>query len=277
MVTDEPTVEDCPQTNGIPMLGLGTWKNNDPETCATSVSDALAMGYRHIDTAQAYSNEQAVGTGIARADVDREEVFVATKVWVDNLAYDDVLETTNDSLRRLGLESVDLLYVHWPARTYDPESTLAAFNELYEQGKIDQIGVSNFEPDQLRTVIEISEAPIVANQIECHPLFKQPELREVSADLDIALVAYSPLARGGVFDVPEIKEIAGSHGVSPAAVSLAWLRQRGLVAIPKATTSAHIRDNWLSLSLTLHDDELNRIDALDDADRCVDPEFGPWN
>ena len=277
MVTEEPTVDDCPQTNGIPMLGLGTWKNAEPETCAQSVTDALEMGYRHIDTAQAYSNEQAVGTGIAKASVDREEVFVATKVWIDNLAYDDVLETTDESLQRLGLDSVDLLYVHWPARSYDPESTLAAFNELYDQGRVDHIGVSNFEPDQLREAVDISEAPIVANQIECHPLFKQPELREVAADLDIPLVAYSPLARGDVFDVPEIKEVAGSHGVSPAAVSLAWLRQRGLVAIPKATSTAHIADNWQSLSLTLRDDELDRIDAIDDAGRCVDPDFGPWN
>jgi len=277
MVTDEPTAVDCPYINEIPMLGLGTWKNAEPETCATSVQQALEMGYRHIDTAQAYSNEQAVGTGIAKASVDREEVFVATKVWIDNLAYDDVLETTDESLQRLGLNSVDLLYVHWPARSYDPESTLAAFNELFEQGRVDRIGVSNFEPDQLREAVDISEAPIVANQIECHPLFKQPDLREAAADLDIPLVAYSPLARGDVFDVPEIKEIAGNHGVSPAQVSLAWLRQRGLVAIPKATSRAHIRDNWLSLSLTLRDDELARIDAIDDAGRCVDPAFGPWN
>ena len=277
MVTDEPTADDCPHTNEIPMLGLGTWKNSDPETCATSVEAALEMGYRHIDTAQAYDNEQAVGTGIARADVDREDVFVATKVWIDSLAYDDVLETTAESLQRLGLDSVDLLYVHWPARSYDPEPTLAAFTELYEQGTVDRIGVSNFEPDQLREAVEISEAPIVANQIECHPLLQQSELRGVAADLDITLVAYSPLARGDVFDVPELREIAGEHGVSPAQVSLAWLRQKGVVAIPKATSRAHIADNWHSLSLTLNDSELDRIDEIDEQRRLVDPEFGPWN
>ncbi len=277
MDTAAPTAEDCPHRDEIPMLGLGTWKNDDPETCATAVQEALEMGYRHIDTAQAYNNEQAVGNGIARADVDRQDVFVATKVWIDSLAYDDVLETTADSLERLGLESVDLLYVHWPARTYDPEETLAAFNRLYEQESIDRIGVSNFEPDQLRAAVEISEAPIVANQIECHPILKQPKLRAAAAELDLAVVAYSPLARGDVFEEPTLREIAGDHGCSPAQISLAWLRQRGVVAIPKATSTAHIYDNWQSLAVELSDSELERIDGIETTTRCVDPAFGPWN
>ena len=277
MDTAAPTAEDCPHRDEIPMLGLGTWKNDDPETCATAVQEALEMGYRHIDTAQAYNNEQAVGNGIARADVDRQDVFVATKVWIDSLAYDDVLETTADSLERLGLESVDLLYVHWPARTYDPEETLAAFNRLYEQESIDRIGVSNFEPDQLRAAVEISEAPIVANQIECHPILKQPKLRAAAAELDLAVVAYSPLARGDVFEEPTLREIAGDHGCSPAQITLAWLRQRGVVAIPKATSTAHIYDNWQSLAVELSDSELERIDGIETTTRCVDPAFGPWN
>ena len=277
MVIDEPTADDCPHTNDIPMLGLGTWKNSNPETCATSVETALEMGYRHVDTAQAYGNEQAVGNGIASADVDRQKVFVATKVWIDSLAHDEVLETTTQSLQRLGLDTIDLLYVHWPARTYDPESTLAAFNELYDDGKIDRIGVSNFQPDQLRAATEISAAPIAANQIECHPLLDQATLRDVAAELDVTLVAYSPLARGDVFDVAVLRDIAGEHGVSPAQVSLAWLRQRGVIAIPKATSTAHIADNWSSLSLQLSDSELDRIDGIEETIRCVDPEFGPWN
>jgi len=263
--------------NGIPLLGLGTWKNSDPESCATSVQSALEMGYRHIDTAQAYDNEQAVGNGIARAAVDRDDCYIATKVWIDNLGYDAVIESTETSLQRLGLDSVELLYVHWPARTYEPESTLAAFDELYNRGMIEAVGVSNFEPDQLREAIDISEAPLVANQVECHPLFKQHELRDVCEQAGVDLVAYSPLARGDVFGVPELREIAGDHGVSPAQVSLAWLRQRGCVAIPKASSEAHIRDNYTSLELTLSPEELERIDAIDDANRCVDPGFGPWN
>jgi len=278
MATNEPPEsDDCPTTNAMPMLGLGTWENTDPAACADSVATALEMGYRHIDTAQAYGNEAAVGDGIEQAAVDREDVFLATKVWIDNLAYDDVLETADASLDRLGVDSVDLLYVHWPSRTYDAENTLAAFNELYEQGKIDRIGVSNFQPEQVAEAIELSDAPIFANQVEIHPLLQQEELREVCADHGVELVAYSPLARGNVFEVPEIEAIADDRGVSPAQVSLAWLRQEGITAIPKATSEAHISDNWASLSLELTDDELAAIRDIERTDRQVDPGFGPWN
>jgi len=274
---DHPASDDCPTANGMPMLGLGTWKNSDPEACAESVATALEMGYRHIDTAQAYNNEAAVGDGVELAAVERDDVFLATKIWIDNLAYDDVLETADASLDRLGVDSVDLLYVHWPARTYDAEETLAAFNELYDQGKIDRIGVSNFEPEQVAEAIELSDAPIFANQVECHPLLQQDELREVCADHDVELVAYSPLARGAVFDVPEIEAIADDHGVSPAQISLAWLRAEGVTAIPKATGDDHISDNWASLSVDLSDDELETIRAIETTDRRVDPGFAPWN
>ena len=278
MATNElPVSDDCPTANEMPMLGLGTWKNSDPEACAESVATALETGYRHIDTAQAYGNEAAVGNGIEQAAVDREDVFLATKIWIDNLAYDDVLETAEASLDRLGVDSVDLLYVHWPSRTYDAEDTLAAFNELYDQGKIDRIGVSNFEPEQLAEAIELSDAPIFANQVEIHPLLQQEELREVCADHDIELVAYSPLARGEVFDILEIESIADDHGVSPAQISLAWLRHHGITAIPKATGGDHIRDNWASLSVSLSDAEIDTIDSIETTDRRVDPDFGPWN
>jgi len=136
----------CPTASGMPMLGLGTWQNDDPEQCAQSVRTALETGYRHIDTAQAYGNEEAVGDGIAAADVDREDVFLATKLWHSNLAYDDVLETARDSLDRLGVDSLDLLYVHWPSGTYDPEETLSALSELYDECLIENVGVSNFLP-----------------------------------------------------------------------------------------------------------------------------------
>ena len=272
-----PVSDDYPTTNEMPMLGLGTWKNSDPEACAESVATALETGYRHIDTAQAYDNEDAVGDGIEQAAVDREEIFLATKIWIDNLSYDEVLETADASLDRLGVDSVDLLYVHWPSRTYDAEDTLAAFNELYDQGKIDRIGVSNFEPEQLAEAIELSDAPIFANQVEIHPLLQQEELREVCADHDVELVAYSPLARGEVFDIPEIESIADDHGVSPAQISLAWLRHHGITAIPKATSGEHIRDNWASLSVSLSDEEVATIDSIETTDRRVDPDFGPWN
>jgi len=269
--------DDVPRADGMPTFGLGTWENTDVDACAASVRTALELGYRHVDTAQAYGNEDAVGAGIAAADVPREEVFLATKVWIDNLAYDDVLETTEASLDRLGTSYLDLLYVHWPARAYDPEETLAAFDELYDDGTIDRVGVSNFEPAQLDETRERLDAPVFANQIELHPLLQQDELRAYCAAHDVHVVAYSPLARGGVFDVPELQSIAETHGVSAAQVSLAWLREKGLTAIPKATGEAHIRDNWASLDLALDESDVAAIDAIDREDRRVDPGFGPWN
>jgi len=247
----------------MPSLGIGTWQNTDPEACANAVATALEMGYRHVDTAQAYDNEASVGEGLERADVPREDVFLATKVWIDNLAYDDVRATTEESLETLGVDYVDLLYVHWPAREYDPADTLTAFDELHDEGLIERIGISNFEPAQVDEAIETADAPIFANQVECHPLLPQADLRAHCADRDVAVVAYSPLARGEVFDVPEIQAVAEKHGVSEAQVSLAWLREKGVTAIPKATSETHVRDNWASRTLELDDADVSKIDGID--------------
>ena len=264
-----------PDRSGMPGLGLGTWQNEDPDACAESVRTALEHGYRHVDTAQIYGNEAAVGRGIAEADVDREEVFLATKVWIDSLAPEDVVASTAESLEKLGTDYLDLLYIHWPARAYDPDGTLSAFEKLYEEGTIERIGVSNFEPAHIETAQSAIEAPIFANQIEIHPLLQQRELRAFCADAGIELVAYSPLARGDVFDVDVIAEIAADHGVSEAQVSLAWLQTKDVTPIPKATGTDHIRDNWASLALELTDAEIDRIDAIDTERRFVDPDFGP--
>ncbi|WP_425498745.1 aldo/keto reductase [Haloplanus salilacus] len=271
-----PPNSDGSTTTEMPVLGLGTWQNTDPEDCAAAVATALEMGYRHVDTAQAYDNEEHVGDGIARADVPRDDVFLATKVWIDQLAADDVLSSTEESLDKLGVDYVDLLYVHWPAGAYDPEETLGAFEELHESGRIDRIGISNFQPEGVTEAVELTDAPIFANQIECHPLLPQEELRAHCAAHDVEVVAYSPLARGEVFDVPEIQAVAERHGVSEAQVSLAWLREKGVTAIPKATTEGHIRDNWASLSLDLDDEDVERIDGIERRERRIDPDFAPW-
>lgn len=260
----------------MPMLGLGTWENDDPTQCAESVTTALEMGYRHVDTAQIYRNEAAVGEGIAAA-VDRADVFLATKVWIDRLAPADVAASTRESLSKLGVDAVDLLYVHWPADAYDPAETLPAFAELRDDGLVDRIGVSNFEPEHLDAATEaLGETPF-ANQVELHPLLRQERLREYADANGIELVAYSPLARGAVFDDPTVAEIAAKHGVSAAQVSLAWLRESGVTAIPKATGAAHLRDNLGSLDLDLDDADVAAIDDIDRTDRRVDPEFAPWN
>ncbi|WP_135665420.1 aldo/keto reductase [Halorhabdus rudnickae] len=259
----------------MPMLGLGTWQNDDLAQCAESVRTALEAGYRHVDTAQAYDNEAAVGDGIAAADVSREEVFLATKVWADNLSYRDVIETTEQSLEKLGVDAVDLLYIHWPSRAYDPEETLGAFDELHDRGLIEHVGVSNFTPEHVDRAREILDAPIFANQVEMHPQLPQEELLAHATETGYNLVAYSPLARGAVMDDPTVLEIAEKHDVSPAAVSLAWLRERDVTAIPKATSEAHIRDNLESVRVELPAEDLAAIDAIERTDRRVDPDFSP--
>ena len=276
MSQEQRSPESAPRASEMPMLGLGTWQNEDPDQCAESVRTALETGYRHVDTAQAYGNEEAVGEGIEQADVDREDVFLATKVWKSSLSYDDVIHTTTESLDELDVESVELLYSHWPAEEYDPEDTLPAFAELKDRGAIDRIGVSNFEPEDLDTAREILDEPIFANQVECHPLLPQDELRKYADEHDIELVAYSPLARGEVFEVDELTEIADKHDASAAQVSLAWLREKGVTTIPKATGEDHIKDNWGSLGVDLDDEDVEKIDGIDRQERQVDPDFAPW-
>ncbi|WP_049981428.1 aldo/keto reductase [Halolamina rubra] len=262
----------------IPRLGLGTYENDDPEQCAQSVSTALDAGYRHVDTAQSYGNEAAVGDGLAAADVDREEVFVATKLATENLAYDDAVETARESAERLGVDTIDLLYVHWPINSYDPEGTIDALNDLHADGVVDAVGLSNFRIDQLDAAIERLDPPLAAHQVECHPMLPQDDLRAHAVEHDYALVAYSPIARNQVADVETIREIAAAHDASPAQVTLAWLLSKeNVVAIPKATSEAHIRDNWAARELELTDEELAAVDDIDERHRIVDFDAAPWN
>ncbi|WP_121821943.1 aldo/keto reductase [Halostella salina] len=261
----------------IPAVGIGTYENTDPEVCAESVATALDAGYRHVDTAEMYGNEAAVGEGIARADVDREDVFVATKIDTENLAYDDALASAEGCLDRLGLDAVDLLYVHWPIRTYDPDDTLAAFDELYDRGVVRHVGLSNFRPDQLDEALDRLDAPLFAHQVECHPLLPQDYLRAHADEHGYRLVAYSPLAKGRVTEVPELVEIAEEHDATAAQVSLAWLLARDVAVIPKSSSPERIRENLAARNLTLGDDELARIDAIDRRERQVDFDAAPWN
>lgn len=263
-------------------VGLGTYSSSDSDTDerAESVATALDMGYRHIDTAQVYGNEAEVGEGIRRSDVPRKEVFLATKTVhhdVPGPEYEDILQAVDGCLQRLGVETIELLYVHWPTGVYDPEVTLPAFDELYEAGTIGHIGVSNFEPDQLDEARESLDAPIFAHQIEMHPLLQQEELLAYAQRHDHTLVAYAPLARGRVFDVPELTAIANKHDVSEAQVSLAWLLEKGVAVIPKASSESHLRENFEARSLSLDPEDIERIDALEHEERVVDPDRAPWN
>jgi len=257
-------------------LGLGTSGLDDPAECRDTVTAALEAGYRHVDTAQMYDNETAVGEGIAAAAVDRDEVTVATKVHPDNLAPEDVRETARESLDRLGLDRVDLLYVHWPTRAYDPSTTLPAFDALREAGVTDHVGVSNFTPELVREADRILDAPIAAHQVECHPRFRQPALREVAAELDHRLVGYSPLARGDLFGDDELTAIADRHGLSPAVLALGWALARDVTPIPKATGD-HVTENLRAVDAEVPDAALDAVDALEPGERRIDPDDAAWN
>ena len=267
--------DEIPSADGMPVLGLGTWENDDHDQCAESVRTALEMGYRHIDTAQIYRNEQAVGRGLAAADVPREEVFLATKIWISKLGADDVIQSTEASLDRLGTDYVDLLYVHWPAREYEPSETLPALERLHERGLTRRLGVSNFEPNHVERARSVLDTPVFANQVEIHPFLPQDSLVTYAAETQLNLVAYSPLARGEVVSNPTLGAIAEKHGATAPQVALAWLRERGITAIPKATSETHIRDNLRSLSLSLDETDHARIDAVNRQTRTVHPGFAP--
>ncbi|MFP4230209.1 MAG: aldo/keto reductase, partial [Candidatus Nanohaloarchaea archaeon] len=187
----------------VPELGLGTWRNTDPEKCRNSVEKALNIGYRHIDTAQHYHNEKYVGEGIKASKVDREDFFLASKVWTDRLSPGKVVESIEHSLERLGVDRIDLMYVHYPAGDYRPEETLKAFEKAVEKDLIGSIGLSNFLPGQVDEAIRIAGEHIVAHQFEMHPLLPQDKLVENSVKHGIQPVAYSPLARGEVFNIKE--------------------------------------------------------------------------
>ncbi|KAB1198290.1 MULTISPECIES: aldo/keto reductase [Haloferax] len=246
----------------VPRVGLGTMGLDTPAD-ATAVTTALELGYRHVDTAQIYDNESVVGDAIAAAEPPREDVFLATKVWADSLAYDDVLRTTRESLDRLGTEYVDLLYVHRPIETYDPPATLAAFDELVDEGRTRAVGVSNFTIEELDEALDTLEAPLAAHQTEYHPLFQRPELLEHAERHDYSVVAYSPLSGGRVRDVDEVVSVAEKHDVTPEAVSLAWLAAKGVRVIPKASSEKHLRANFEAVDVHLDDEDIAAIDAVD--------------
>ncbi|WP_117591287.1 aldo/keto reductase [Haloprofundus halophilus] len=264
-------------TLDLPSMGLGTSGNKDPEECASTVAAALDIGYRHVDTAQMYDNEEPVGAGLRQSDVDPDDAILATKVHPKNLAPEDVRRTTEESLDRLGVDSVDLLYVHWPTHAYDAETTLPVFDELREAGLTDHVGVSNFTPELLDEARETLDSPIAAHQVECHPLLPQEELRADAREHGYSLVAYTPLGRGEIFDEPELVEVAEKHDASVAQVCLAWsMAQDVIVPIPKST-GEHVAENFAARELELDDDDLAKIDGIDHEKRIIDPDHGPWN
>lgn len=267
------TVDDAT----VPAMGFGTFQLDDARA-EQAVHHALEVGYRHIDTATAYGNETGVGRALAAHPLDRDEVFVTTKVWRDDAARDDVHRSARASLDRLGLDHVDLLLLHWPAEDIAPlEETLAALTEVRDAGLTRFIGVSNFPSAMLDRAFGL--APIVTDQVEHHTYLAVDPIRRVLAERGGFLTAYSPIARGRVVDDPVLTEIGREHGAEPVQVALAYLLVKGNTAvIPRSGNPDRIRTNLDAAAVRLTEDEVARIDALARGQRLVQPAFGPaWD
>lgn len=258
-----------PQGMMIPQVGLGTWEMRGRE-CEEAVRTALELGYRHVDTAEGYDNQAAVGRGMRGHD--REELFLTSKVWRAHLTPDGVRRVCEESLRELDTAYLDLLLIHWPNRSIPVGETVEGFESLREEGKIRSWGVSNFTEAHLREVVRHGRP--ATNQVELHPYFRQDELSAVCRELDIPITAYSPLAKGRVSSDPVILEIAQAHDATPARVALRWALQHGYIVIPKSSTEEHLRENLDLFGFELTDEEMSRLDHRPQGERIVD---GSWS
>lgn len=261
--------------NGVamPQLGFGVWQVPDDEA-ERAVATALEAGYRSIDTAAIYGNEQGTGRAIAASGVPRKDLFVTTKLWNSDQGYDATLRAFDVSLEKLGLEYLDLYLIHWPTPARDKYlDTYKAFEKLYADGRVRAIGVSNFEPDHLaRLIAETSVIPAV-DQIELHPHLQQHAAREYHAEQGIATEAWSPLGSGkGLLEVPAIVAVAQKHGRTPAQVVLRWHLQLGTIVIPKSVTPSRIKENIEVFDFSLDTEDLAAISALNEDRRLgLDP------
>jgi 2,5-diketo-D-gluconate reductase B len=262
----------------MPKLGLGTWPMLGEE-CTRAVEQALALGYRHIDTAAAYNNEDAVGQALANSPTPREQIHVTTKVWWDQLQPDAMRHSMDRSLKALRSEYVDLFMLHWPTTDWDLPRTIETLVSFKEQGLARNIGVANFPLPLLRKVVEELGAPLSAIQVEYHVLLGQNALLDYARQQDLALTAYTPLARNKVSDIPAIRLIAAKHGVLPTQVALKWLLdQPNVAAIPKASSEPNQLANLAALDVRLDDEDRALIASLSKRERQVSPDFAPvWD
>lgn len=249
----------------IPQLGLGVFQVPPPET-ARVVADALAAGYRHLDTAQMYGNEEGVGQAIAESGLSRDDLYVTTKLNNGFHQPDDARRAFDDSLARLGLDHVDLFLIHWPLpMLYDGDfvSTWQTLVELKKEGRATSVGVSNFQPDHLDRIVDATGFAPAVNQVECHPFFRNDSVRAANQRLDVVTEAWAPIAQGKIGDDESIGEIASLTGRTPAQVVLRWHLQHGHVVFPKTTRPERMRENADLFDFELTDDQMRAIDALD--------------
>ncbi|GAB5430320.1 MAG: aldo/keto reductase [Devosia indica] len=250
----------------IPQLGLGVWQTPD-DVAVEAVSTALKTGYRHIDTAAVYKNEEGVGKGIVASGIDRGDIFLTTKVWNEDQGFDETLKAMDASLKRLGTDYVDLYLIHWPSAFRGKYiETWKAMIRLREEGKAKSIGVSNFEGSYIDDLIRDTGVTPAINQIQLHPRFQQKAMRDKHAGLGVVTESWSPLGQGQVLADPVIGEIAKRHGKSPAQVIIRWHLDMGLVVIPKSVTPSRIVENFDVFDFALSDEDKAAIAGLDAAD-----------
>lgn len=265
------------QGTTVPAIGFGTWELVGDDTFP-GVTAALELGYRHIDTAQVYENEAEVGRAITASGVDRDEIFLTTKVWNDRLTPEGIRESTYESLEKLQTDHVDLLLVHWPVHFDRLGATLEAFVDLQEAGATRHIGVSNFTPDMLSRALDT--ARLFALQVEHHAYLAQPRLLDLCEQNEVLFTAYSPLARGELLDDPAVVAIAEERGATPAQVLLKWILEEGehTAVIPKATARERIAENLAAVDVELTEGDCDALAALDRNRRTVDPDWAPvWD
>ena len=258
---------------GIPALGFGTFQL-EQDVVADMVCAALAEGFRHIDTAQAYNNEEAVGEGLRRADMRRDEVFLTTKILPEHFAPEAFIAAADDSLKRLGTDYVDLMLLHWPSKEVPIADTVGALNKLIDSGKVRHGGVSNFTMETVDQAQAALDTPLAVNQIELHPLIDQTRMIAHLASTGIPVEAYSPLAQGKVMEHATLREIAATHDADPAQIALAWILTRPMsIALPRTSNKQRLAGNLAAADILLSSEDIARIDALGTADgRLVSPE-----
>lgn len=245
----------------IPALGFGTFRIPGPDVLRI-VPHALKAGFRHIDTAQIYGNEGEVGEAIVNSGVARNDIFLTTKVWVENYRHDAFLASVDESLKKLRTDYVDLLLLHWPNEAVPLAEQIGALNEVRKAGKVRHIGVSNFNRNLMAQSVALSEAPIVTNQIEYHPYLDQDAVIEAAREAGMAITGYYGMADGKVFSDPVLKDIAAGHGKSAAQIVLRWLvQQEGVIALSKTVSEARVAENVAIFDFALSDEEMSTIRA----------------
>ncbi|WP_276255914.1 aldo/keto reductase [Halomontanus rarus] len=265
-----------PSGDELPAVGFGTW-NIEGEPLREGLRAALEAGYTHVDTAEGYMNEDEIGDVIADADVDREDLFLTSKVLAKNLDYESVIESCEDSLDRLGTDYLDLYLIHWPNPAISLRETLHAMERLHEEGLVRNIGVSNFSAYQLSAAQHISDVPIAVDQIEFHPRFQRPELVEYCRETETIVEAAAPLARTEIFDDEVVQELAEQYDKSPAQITLRWALDRDIVVLPKSSNPDHVRQNLELFDWELSESDLERIDERDRREPVYDTPARDWS